>query len=1101
MPKLTVPENKVISSQGAERSGRSTAASTASGAKLGSAMSDAASSVAESGKLGRIQSSQAAGSVAQVGDYTGGIIQKEAAGAADYAQLGQSQMEVGSMVMRQGNDMLNKAMTEMTNYIEKSRAAVEDGLYNNTYSEAVKEFSQRSMDRMNQPYDQNGSPTFMSLSSDIGGLASEIKTKYGAQLQHNPETFNKFDQSFTTMSTNQQINAMKEARGQQIEYSKGSLENFLNTNSVAALSGDRSALPAYVAQSNERIDSAYKNGFISYEQAVKLKDKNRHDVNYGYLENLAQKEPNTVFADLGMDPNIKAKTNDELGITPVERAKLIDVTAKRVKAQQHADQVRVAQEKAIVKEQQTFHADNLDLGISQEKVSEADIDAYFNDGKISHKQMVNLKQKVIAENKKGLSKAQTREEISTHINNGDLLSSKFSGAAINDHYSEQIKTSGAQELFNANLPNDRARLAAQYRAPVTNFTNELDGIAKGGTPEQIMQAMNAYRYVSQKSPLAVSKMNPKTEAFYATLDSQTRFSNVEPATAIENAKKLVFDATDEQLKARRSDWNDKGSPFSKENISGTITGMYDLGHNVFTNDKIDGFAQQQITKQLRDAYVLTGDANAAKAMVMSQTQGVFGTSGLNEQSQLTRNNSVFMYAPPEKVYGPGTPTNFSVEDMRANLNFDVTPYLTKSDMVDQSGVKPDQILVGSGEFTNRSSGAVYSLYYIDQYGQDQPLINPNTGQPVYWKPDGGFISEHRSQKDYVRDEAQYQKQQRVSNQFGLPAGQSKTGETSSQNRVPFGNQKHVIDTALSFIGVHEVKDKDSLGKVMGRMLGQSIDPSQTPWCAAFVNTVLKANGLEGTGSFAARSFLKYGQPTTTPVKGDIVVLSRGSDVSKGHVGFFMGYDEQGNVMVLGGNQSDSVNVKSFDADKVLSFRSVDGNQQSGVSTISAPTSDVAGYRTLPSSEEARELFSTGDFKQVPNKPLTTGIRQNNPGHIIKTGSRWSGEVPNASSRFKEFASPEDGIAAIVNNLKSNYMAKGFNTLEKIVKRWTATKEHWPAYIQNLSNATGLKSGEKFDLNKMQPQQIVNLIRAMIVQENGYSPYPDSVIMDGIVRGQ
>ncbi|QRY97245.1 hypothetical protein JT366_08505 [Sphingomonas paucimobilis] len=72
----------------------------------------------------------------------------------------------------------------------------------------------------------------------------------------------------------------------------------------------------------------------------------------------------------------------------------------------------------------------------------------------------------------------------------------------------------------------------------------------------------------------------------------------------------------------------------------------------------------------------------------------------------------------------------------------------------------------------------------------------------------------------------------------------------------------------------------------------AIDPKITAWCAAFVNSVLAANGLQGTvtakgaADLSARSFLNYGQSTDDPNKGDIVVSRRGKNEAQGHVGFY-----------------------------------------------------------------------------------------------------------------------------------------------------------------------------------------------------------------------
>ena len=129
-----------------------------------------------------------------------------------------------------------------------------------------------------------------------------------------------------------------------------------------------------------------------------------------------------------------------------------------------------------------------------------------------------------------------------------------------------------------------------------------------------------------------------------------------------------------------------------------------------------------------------------------------------------------------------------------------------------------------------------------------------------------------------------------------------------------------IKIASTFLGTSETVNNKLLAATFKKALGKDINPAQVPWCAAFVNSVLGLSGAQGSGSLAARSLLKVGTPTNDPTKGDIVVLSRGSDPSKGHTGFFVGYTEDGDVKILGGNQDDSVSVKTFPRDAVLGFR-------------------------------------------------------------------------------------------------------------------------------------------------------------------------------------
>ncbi len=130
--------------------------------------------------------------------------------------------------------------------------------------------------------------------------------------------------------------------------------------------------------------------------------------------------------------------------------------------------------------------------------------------------------------------------------------------------------------------------------------------------------------------------------------------------------------------------------------------------------------------------------------------------------------------------------------------------------------------------------------------------------------------------------------------------------------------------AQSMLGL---KEMDPTLKTYLRRANPNLDPTTTPWCAGFVGSVLNSSGLKGTGSLMAKSYLNFGTPTNQPKMGDIVVLNRGNDPKLGHVGFFSGYDQNGNVRVLGGNQDNSVSIKSFAPGVIAGYRAIPSGQQ------------------------------------------------------------------------------------------------------------------------------------------------------------------------------
>lgn len=103
-----------------------------------------------------------------------------------------------------------------------------------------------------------------------------------------------------------------------------------------------------------------------------------------------------------------------------------------------------------------------------------------------------------------------------------------------------------------------------------------------------------------------------------------------------------------------------------------------------------------------------------------------------------------------------------------------------------------------------------------------------------------------------------------------------------------------------------------------------VKDDETAWCAAFVGFCLEKSGIRSTRALNARSYLNFGAPTANPSVGDIVVFWRGSkDGWQGHVGFFIRKDGD-KIYVLGGNQSNEVNISPYSASQLLGYRKVPG---------------------------------------------------------------------------------------------------------------------------------------------------------------------------------
>lgn len=143
-----------------------------------------------------------------------------------------------------------------------------------------------------------------------------------------------------------------------------------------------------------------------------------------------------------------------------------------------------------------------------------------------------------------------------------------------------------------------------------------------------------------------------------------------------------------------------------------------------------------------------------------------------------------------------------------------------------------------------------------------------------------------------------------------------------------------LQIAKSYIGTQEIKGVEHSPAVLAlwksafdavnQPIAEIFTNDETAWCGGFVGGVLAQSGLghhiPKTFSMA-RSWARAGTPLGKPTYGCVVVFWRGSPKSaSGHVGFCVGQDKAGNLMILGGNQADAVNIKPFSKNRVIAYR-------------------------------------------------------------------------------------------------------------------------------------------------------------------------------------
>lgn len=128
-----------------------------------------------------------------------------------------------------------------------------------------------------------------------------------------------------------------------------------------------------------------------------------------------------------------------------------------------------------------------------------------------------------------------------------------------------------------------------------------------------------------------------------------------------------------------------------------------------------------------------------------------------------------------------------------------------------------------------------------------------------------------------------------------------------------------IAEGRKFIGLKEKSGKNDHPKLDAGWLSFGAEWLQgQAWCGLYVAHCLRASGRYVVPLwYRAKSWENENlTKLDKPAYGCIVTFTRAGG---GHVGFVVGVDRQGNIMVLGGNQSNAVSIVPFAPSRVTGY--------------------------------------------------------------------------------------------------------------------------------------------------------------------------------------
>jgi hypothetical protein len=121
-----------------------------------------------------------------------------------------------------------------------------------------------------------------------------------------------------------------------------------------------------------------------------------------------------------------------------------------------------------------------------------------------------------------------------------------------------------------------------------------------------------------------------------------------------------------------------------------------------------------------------------------------------------------------------------------------------------------------------------------------------------------------------------------------------------------------------------------------------------------------------------------------------------------------------------------------------------------------------------------------------------GIRNNNPGNIIKSEAGWQGKIEGEDSRFETFDTPHNGLRALAKQLVIYQDKYDLKSIREIINRWAPSIENdTESYESRVSTEIGV--GVDYPLDLHNDLMLSKLVTAIVRHENGQQPYTDDQI--------
>lgn len=136
--------------------------------------------------------------------------------------------------------------------------------------------------------------------------------------------------------------------------------------------------------------------------------------------------------------------------------------------------------------------------------------------------------------------------------------------------------------------------------------------------------------------------------------------------------------------------------------------------------------------------------------------------------------------------------------------------------------------------------------------------------------------------------------------------------SETKNAIDALDYPEYVKAALKEVGVKEIvgaKHNPRVLEYQATTAGKYKD-DETPWCGAFISWVMKEANIDHNIKVTerAKEWKRFGVDSVKPVLGAIAIKSR---IGGGHVCIVVGKLKNGNLLCVGGNQNNEVNITQY----------------------------------------------------------------------------------------------------------------------------------------------------------------------------------------------